>query len=502
MTLSSFPSWRPLALCLALLGYGLFTAWHASPVAAGSDSAGYLMSARLLTEGRVSTPLRTVAEFPPTEAWEYTPLGMIYAADAHALIPTYPIGLPLLLAAASTVAGWHWGTLLVSVALACGAVGCTHWCAREVGVRPGVAGVIAAALAVCPLVFYSSLQPLTDTASACFCALTIASALRANRTRGAIWSVLAGAGLALAVLVRPSNLLLAPAFGVALGRPRTILLACLGGLPGALLLAGYHQVLYGSVFRTGYGSVWDIFSPAYVLPALRKYAIWVPAFLPAAVVGIVALPWLRWRERGREIAALGLWVVSFFAFYAFYLPTHENRWYLRFVLPAFPALLVLAGLALEAMLCARSRCPRVIVARGALGVVVVVSLATGVHHWRSGRLGLLKESAAVYRELPEWADAALPRDAFILTLYPSCSFYFYTDRAVIRSDILKPDRFSVLIQTAREHRRAIYAILTRSDDEPAMLQRLPGPWVMERRFGEFGVWRLADDQVSATPAGG
>jgi len=46
---------RPLqwaALGLAVIGYAVFLALNVAPIAGGSDSSGYLNSARLITEGR------------------------------------------------------------------------------------------------------------------------------------------------------------------------------------------------------------------------------------------------------------------------------------------------------------------------------------------------------------------------------------------------------------------------------------------------------------------
>ncbi|MBE2213167.1 MAG: glycosyltransferase family 39 protein [Opitutaceae bacterium] len=475
---------------LALLAYAAWVGAHTSPVAAGSDPAGYLLSAKLLTEGRLSTPLRTLPEFPPDDIFEYTPLGMIYSERLGALIPTYPIGLPLLYAAAAPVAGWTLGPVLVATLLACGAVLFTFLLVRELGVGRDLAALAAASLAVCPLVLVTTLQPMSDTASACCNAAAAWCALRARRTEGSRWGLAAGAALALTVLIRPSNLLMAPIVALFLGRTRLLVAAFLGGLPGAVFLGWYHHALYGSVLVTGYGSVWGMFGPEHVAPSLHKYLTWGPAFLPLAVPAVVLAPWWPWRTRARELAALVLWVVAYGGFYAFYPPTHEHRWYLRFIVPMFPALLALAALALEAV------ADRVRHSRRAPARVATVALLAGLcfaaawHHSRAGRLAGMKDHAVVYREIPSWVDTTLPREAIVLTLYPSCSFYFYTDRAILRSDVLKPGRFAALDRAARDAGRPVYAIVARDDDERTLPQRLPGAWCEVRRFGDFGVWRL------------
>lgn len=492
MTPSDSTTRRRFALLagLALLAYAAWVGVHTSPVAAGSDSAGYLLSAKLLTEGRLATPLRTLPDFPPAKAWEYTPLGMIHSPRMDGLVPTYPIGLPLCYAVASTLAGWTLGPILVATLMACGAVAGTYLVARELQVRRDFAALSAAALAVCPLVFFTTLQPMSDTSSACWNAAAVWCALRARRTGSGRWSAAAGAALAVTVLIRPANLLMLPVLVVLIARPRLLAAAFAGGLPGAVFLGWYHHALYGSVLVTGYGSVWGMFGTEHAAPSLHKYLVWVPAFLPLSVLAVALGPWLPWRARGREVGALLLWVVAYGGFYAFYPPTHEHRWYLRFILPMFPGLLALAALGLEGVLARMPEARRVVVRPATVALLAGVTLAAGWHHWRHSRLAELETHAAIYRDIPAWADATQPPGAIILTQYPSCSFYFYTDRAILRSDVLTPARFAELAAIARAAGHPVLAIVTREDDELTLPQRLPGNWSEVRRFGDFGVWQL------------
>jgi hypothetical protein len=80
---------------------------YAGAYAGGADSAGYLNSARLLSEGRVSTPMRALPELPPgpTTSELYMPLGFV-TTGTDRLASAYPIGLPALIAAASYAVGW------------------------------------------------------------------------------------------------------------------------------------------------------------------------------------------------------------------------------------------------------------------------------------------------------------------------------------------------------------------------------------------------------------
>src|SRR5688572_29915175 len=57
------PRWFVWLGLIALAGYALFLGAHTTVVAGGSDSSGYLHSARLLATGRLQTEVRVPPEF-------------------------------------------------------------------------------------------------------------------------------------------------------------------------------------------------------------------------------------------------------------------------------------------------------------------------------------------------------------------------------------------------------------------------------------------------------
>src|SRR5688572_25804139 len=57
------PRWFVWLGVIALAGYALFLGAHTTVVAGGSDSSGYLNSARLLASGRLQTEVRVPPEF-------------------------------------------------------------------------------------------------------------------------------------------------------------------------------------------------------------------------------------------------------------------------------------------------------------------------------------------------------------------------------------------------------------------------------------------------------
>jgi len=478
-------------VCLGLLAlYAAFLARYSTAVAGGSDSAGYLMSAKMLTEGRLMMPQRTIPELPADDTWVYTPLGMVARGPDNLLRPTYPIGLPLHFAAASTVFGWSWAPIVVVISSALAAVLLTFACARALGASRLLAACGAAALAVSPILIFTSIQPLSDTLSTAWNTAAFFCALRANRSRDWRWGLATGVATAVAVLVRPTDALIVPALCLVLWNWRLLLAAAAGGLPGALFLGWYQATLYGSPWLTGYGSIGGLISLQWIGRTLAHYGTWLPILLPVGLVALLLLPWWPWRAAGRPMAALLLWFLAFFAFFATYYCTHETWWYLRFVLPAFPALAIAAAVPGDRVL-ARLRGPRAAWVRPALAVLpIFVTVALTHHTFKRFGTYATAQGQQPYEDLARWANDNLPDDAAIATLHASCTLYFYTDFPVVMSNNMGPERFPALRERLRASGRPFYALLFKWDDEPRMQELLPGDWVEVKRAGDFALWRL------------
>ncbi len=335
-----------ILLAGAVAAYVFFIAWYHAPYAGGSDSSGYLNSARLLLTGRLTAPLTLPPELPPDLLPRalLAPLG--YSPDPRGadLVPSYPVGLPLHFAAVGSLIGLRPAATLVAVFAALGLVGLLYLTARELGVRPGWAVGLAAGAGLSPLTLFYALQPMSDLVTTTWTVLAMFCALRSARHAG--WALAAGAAFAVSVLVRPTNLLLVLPALVALAPHRRSWLAFVaGGVPGALFLAGYNHALYGRFLTTGYGDVSSLFAFKYVFTTLGHYALWIPVVASPLVLAAVALPFLRVSRRTK--ALLLLWGGILPAFYAFYACTHEHWWYLRFILPSLPAAGLAAVLALQ-----------------------------------------------------------------------------------------------------------------------------------------------------------
>ena len=80
---------------------------YGTGVAGGSDSSGYISQAGLWLEGtlRMPVPLSSLVPWETRPEAVFSPLGYRPATEPGFIVPTYPFGLPLVMAAFQAVAG-------------------------------------------------------------------------------------------------------------------------------------------------------------------------------------------------------------------------------------------------------------------------------------------------------------------------------------------------------------------------------------------------------------
>jgi hypothetical protein len=484
------PRWLLALFVIGLTGLTYFLYGQTTIVAAGSDSSGYMNCARLLARGELTAPQR----IPPEVAadalpYDFMPLGYNVSAKPGFIVPTYPQGLPMHLAVGGLTLGWRLGPHWIIVGSAVAAILLCYVCAREIGVSPPLAMAGAAALALSPLFLFSSVQPLSDTLAMTWCVGAVWLALRARR--GSLgWAWGCGMALAMAVLVRPSNLLLLPCLVVLLGGWRRLFAAGLGGLPGALWLAYSNQLLYGHPLLTGYGSVLSTLEARYFLITLEHTGLWVARLLPA---GLLLLPLAlvpRWRERARLLLALAIWWTAFIVFYSFYPVTHEVWWSLRFILPALPALILAAVLGLD-LLCERAAARAPLWRYATAGALILWSAA--VFQFWVPRLGLLgfSRNETAYLEASTWARKNLPADAIVATMPASGALYYYTGFPILRWDSVKPETYQRYAAAMRAANRPVYAMMFPGEETRAFTEHMPDKWEKVEVVAGITFWKLA-----------
>ena len=492
---SSFSRWL---LCVVLaagaLVYAGFIAMNVGAYAAGSDSSGYLNNARLLRDGRISTPARVLPGLPTEQApsYLYVPLGFKPAGPGK-IVPTYPFGLSLLVNATAVLTGsslapnwtlwWH----------ALAGVGLMFLLGRLAGLPPGWAGLGALLMAACPLHVLFSLQMMSDVPATTWATATVALAwLSRTNVR---WAPLAGFALGFAVLVRPTNLLIALPAALALGTARRRWLGfVLGGAPAALGLLLYNWRAYGHPLENGYGGAGGLFEWSNVPVTLAHYAAWLPMLLTPLGLLALGLP-LCARQLPRWTALLSVWLLSYLALYASYYNTHETWWYLRFVLPAFPAAWV------AALLVAREILRRIgwekLAPVGSLGAWLVGTLAAAAiflyaakwnRHFFTAEAG---RGERVYAEAAEWLQKQVPANAVIVAMQTSGTLFYYTDHAILRWDQIHEKDFEQVARAAIAAGRPLFALLEPFEVERIFAEkRVTGHWAQIGAVKEISLWRF------------
>lgn len=484
------PGWQRLAcqglLAVCIAGYAIFLARHLSPHAGGSDSSGYLNSARLLAHGEFLTRARALPGHQPREFGEmvFQPLGFRIQPQGDKIVPTYPIGLPLHLLAAAQIVGWHHAVLTVNLLTALASGGLVWALARRLGLPSIWAGAGVILLWLCPLFVFYAIQPMSDLLALGWALAVLYCALRVRD--GWAWGLACGLSLGVAVLVRPTNALLVAPVLVALGfQWRSYLAVGLGGLPGAAVVLFYNWKVYGSPFLTGYGDVSSAFSYHFLAQNLAHFARWIPTLLSPLIIVAVAAPFLTTTKQ-RGWAMLMTWFVILTSFYAFYYNSGEEWWYLRFILPAFPVLIVaaMAGLA------AAAQATRLTSGQTTALVVVMLALGTGWQARQMHKLDVLpfEISERSYPDSARWAQKNLPADAAVFCLQVSGAFFYYSDFLVIRWDQVTPGQYGALLAAIAERPRPIYAALF-AFETPEALEKIGGHWTKLTTIGQVTFWQ-------------
>jgi hypothetical protein len=487
---SLFHRWAPwIAACIAVVSvamaihFGIF-------VAAGADAYGYVSQASLWAQGRLVVP-DPLADVERVLGPAVAPLGYRLARTPGAIVPVYPAGLPLAMAIPLKIAGPSAVYYVVPIF-----GGIAVWLTYVLGARVDtrLTGMIAAVLiAFSPLFMFQTLVPMSDVPATTWWLLGWVLAISSIQ-----WTPL-GAGLAVsaAVLTRPNLVPLAIVLAavVAAHKPRLRRLALFaaGSIPGCLLVAAINAHLYGSPLASGYGApeafyAWDRW------PAnLRRYAGWMielnsPGFLLAFLAPLVA--------RVRHALVMFAFFFVLLACYVFYLAF--DTWpFLRFLLPAFPLLFVLASAFVLHVL---QRLP------DALRSTAVFLLCILLPMWYVGKAWSLtvfdtQRAEHRYPIIGEEIGRTLPANAIVLTVIESGSVRLYGKRMTARWDWIEGARFDDTVNALRRAGYEPYLLL--EDWEIPLFRNYVGgvsqygaldwpPALEYRDLARVDLYRLAD----------
>ncbi len=281
----------------------------------GHDSSGYMNTARRLVAGTLVGAPRTLQRYALENdlLQAFIPLGFVEGPRPGTMAPYYPSGFPAHMAAAALLLGWQRGPFLVAPFAALFSLPLLYLLARELSLSRAWAAAAAAVFALWPVLIGQAIQPMGDSTATFWALAAVLCAVKARRRNA--WALGAGAALGIAVLVRPTNLLLALPLAFALPVTlRALALFLTGGVPFAAALAAYDLHCYGSPLRSGYGKagLLGAVSPGNFPPRFRHYGGWIlrslTPLIPLAWIGLAADRRTAWRDR----ALLLSWFASFF----------------------------------------------------------------------------------------------------------------------------------------------------------------------------------------------
>ncbi len=418
-------------------------------VAGGSDAYGYLSQADAWAAGtfRFDEPL--IREFAGrVDRDVFVPLGYRAVDETGTVVPMYPPGLPMVMSVFHRLAGRE-AVFYVVPLLAGLAIVATYVMGLRLGGKAiGVAG--AALLATSPaFLFQLTAAPMSDVPVTAWWALALALVLFDHL--GA--ALLAGLAVSLAILTRPNlaPLAMIPVASLvweglrARARLRRVLLRAAtysaGVIPGCVVIGVLHWAWYGSPFKSGYGSIETIYHWQNALPNLARYPRWVAESQTPLVALAFAAPMLvsRVSQTGRVggdarviatswIGLMLLVLASYLLYEAF-----NAWWFVRFMLPAFPPLLVLTTVSIVALSLRLPPLPRVLVPSVLIAVMAWHGLTYATDH-----AAFNARTERKYAAVADYVSKRLPRNAALLSMQHSGSIRYYSGRATVRFDHIAP----------------------------------------------------------------
>jgi hypothetical protein len=474
-----------LTSCIALAVYVIALWPRCSSEPTGSDASGYLNSAHILVQGNIATTLRTIPELGDASVYVFQPLGFQAFEHSTRLVPIYPIGYPVHLAVASTLAGWTCGPIALGLAAAIGCIVLCYLICRRLDVSRTIAVLGAASLAVCSVFIYTSIQPFSDTVATFWCSAAFLAALRA-RSGAKKWAVLCGAAFAIAIAVRPTDILILPALAIVLRNKLSLGLAALAAAPIGIALLVHKLTAYGGLLKSDYDHVHGLFAIGYSAPTLLHFGKYLLRLLPFSALAIAHPFVVRRGQLTRERVALALWVIAFVGFYSFYYFSHIDWSFVRFLAPAFPAMGALACIAGDALV-SSVRQHRRSVAR--ILVVATIAIAAVV-----GNLSLRIPDAAKHNRscvaATDWLTQNVPRNAAIVCMFYSGTVYFRSPNPIIRWEYLSSEVSASYFGRLSKATIPIYALIDSSEEADLAAKHLAGRWEKMADFDGATAWKI------------
>lgn len=460
--IARWPAWLTRMMMLVAIS-GSVATWFRFLLASigGADSWGYVSASEMLRQGRLVDPAPIADWLSASNRLAIaSPLGWAPAPDGSGIVPTYPLGLPAVMALFSAIGG---SAAVFFVAPLCALItlALVYRLARQ-WYSADTALFATALVAWNPVFIVYAKQPMSDAAATMWTLFALALAMRLSALSGFVGGLAAGA----AVMTRP--VLLPAAAVIALlsnskDTPRTRAFAAAAGVAVVVVIQMFiQQTLFGSPLSTGYGSAGNLFAISHVVPNLKIYGghIWReigPVWLVGLFLGLMAA---RPIPRFSTSLLFGAIAIP----YLFYLPF--DHWEtLRFLLPGLvPLTIVVAdGLGKIVRLHTMSNATPALTALALLAVAVPAEYTL--------RHGSAWDIAAVEARYPlagDWINVNTPPNSVVLANQHSGSLRWYGKRQTLRWDFIDPQQLTTTVRELQSHGATVYVAL--EGDEVKMFE--------------------------------
>jgi hypothetical protein len=451
--IASVPLWLTrVVLLTAICGsVGTWLRFLVSTIG-GADSYGYVSASELIARGSLISDAPIAGWLSAANRVAIaSPLGWAPAPDGAGIVPTYPLGLPMLMALFRAVAGPQAVFFVAPLTAAL-----TLWLVNRLArawYDADTALFATALVAWNPLLITYAKQPMSDVPAAMWIVLALTLAVRSS-SKSAF-----GAGLAAgaAVITRPALLIAAAAICLASYRSdtprRRSALSVVGlaiGLTVQMLIQAY---LFGSPFSTGYGEADTLFSFSYLTKNLGIFGRqgWIvlgPLWILGLLVGVFAA---RPEPRSRPALIFAAVLLP----YLFYLPF--DHWEtLRFILPGIVPLTVTVADGLMHF----ARAPRRHVAAAImLSAFAAVAVAQSELLLRRSSVWDVASMEARYPLAGDWVSVNTPANAVVLANQHSGSLRWYGKRQTLRWDFIAAEDLTKTVQEVESHGATVYVAL-------------------------------------------
>ncbi|MEP6782687.1 MAG: hypothetical protein ABI983_03395 [Acidobacteriota bacterium] len=468
------------------IAIAIIAAMFSTRSAAGADASGYLSEAATMTRGRLFYADELADLARGQDPYLTSPLGWRPSPAPGRQSPTYPPGLPMLMAIPHAIAGVTGATAVVIVSAAIIVIATGLIAMRLSG---GIAAILAATLiGFAPITLYQSIQPMSDvpvTAAWMLCFLLA----RRDRSSDPPSGIASGLVCALAVLIRPN---LAPLAIVPLFAARNRIVFAMPVAFAGIALAVLQWLWYGSPIRSGYGSAEELFALANVGGNVSRYFTWLITTSPLLLLAVIGF----WRVRGdRTARALGTFAVLVVAAYLAY-AAFDDWSYLRFLLPALAVFAIFTAIELAGRI-DRAR----IAVRPALTFAMVLAIvAAGISIARSKDTFRLAAQLKRVEQVADFVRDHVEPNAVIVAGEQSGSMRYYTAKPILRWEAASPEAMGLAVRELSLSARPIYFVLDAWEESlfRAKYAFTPGealdwPPVLDAgTSNRTRVWRLSD----------